>query len=198
MQEHFRAAKVEHYLEKAQDFLAMGRFLAAKRPLARVLSLDAANRSANSLNDHIEHSIARLSQKIPVATPDHAKRKELVLIVDQDEQVLKQLVRGLSRYGLTAVGAGSYREALDVLGLATPHLIISEVNFENGSLGFDLYLWIRTNARFQALPFIFLATKLDRNTLIAGKRLGVSDFITKPLDEEIVYASILSILSRNK
>jgi DNA-binding response OmpR family regulator len=47
------------------------------------------------------------------------------------------------------------------------------------------------------MPFLFLATRIDRDTLIAGKRLGVSDFVLKPLDDDLVIASILNCLSRN-
>ncbi|HCV42607.1 MAG TPA: hypothetical protein DGH68_03915 [Bacteroidetes bacterium] len=77
-------------------------------------------------------------------------------------------------------------------------MVVSEVNFENGSLGYDLYLWIRTNIGTERLPFLFLATRIDRDTLIAGKRLGVSDFILKPLDEDLVVASVLNCLARKK
>jgi PleD family two-component response regulator len=76
--------------------------------------------------------------------------------------------------------------------------VISEVNFENGPLGFDLYLWVRTNQATAGIPFVFLAMKIDRDTLIAGKKVGVDDFILKPLDADVVTASVIQCLSRKR
>ena len=89
-------------------------------------------------------------------------------------------------------------EAIETIAEFKPNMIVSEVNFENGSVGYDLYLWIRTNVSTQDLPFLFLATRIDRDVLIAGKRLGVTDFILKPLDEDLVVASILNCLPKAK
>ena len=121
-----------------------------------------------------------------------------MLIVDQDERVLTSLTSALRKYGFGAVGAGSYDEAIEAITSYHPDMVVSEVNFENGSVGYDLYLWIRTNIRTRELPFLFLATRIDRDTLIAGKRLGVADFVLKPLDEDLVTASILNCLARMK
>jgi DNA-binding response OmpR family regulator len=126
------------------------------------------------------------------------RRNELVLIVDQDERVLTSLTSTLRKHGFRAAGAGSYDEAREAISEYKPDMVVSEVNFENGSVGYDLYLWIRTSVDTGELPFLFLATRIDRDTLIAGKRLGVNDFVLKPLDEELVVASILNCLSRTR
>jgi DNA-binding response OmpR family regulator len=96
------------------------------------------------------------------------------------------------------IGAGSYEEAVEALGTVQPDIILSEVNFAQGSRGFDLYLWLRTNSAFMDTPFMFLAARVDRDTLIAGKRFGVDDFILKPVDREVVTASIVNCLSRRR
>ena len=200
----FRKAKVEHYLDRAQEFIEMGRLLAAKRPLETVFSLDPSNGLGRSLQKSVEHSLAYLSKKSdrcpdgtgPQESIRHQRRPELVMIVDQDETLLVALSASLRKYGFKVVSVGNCKEALDLLAFVSPNIVISEVNFENGPVGFDLYLWVRTNARLQEIPFLFLATKVDREMLIAGKRLGVNDFILKPLDEDGVYASLVSCLRR--
>jgi DNA-binding response OmpR family regulator len=72
------------------------------------------------------------------------------------------------------------------------------VNFEGGPAGFDLFLWVKTNSVTAGTSFMYLATKIDRDTLVAGKRLGVDDFILKPLDEDILIASIMQCLRRQR
>jgi CheY-like chemotaxis protein len=199
----FRRAKVEHYLERAQELVSMGRLLAARRPLDQLLSLDPANSMGRLVAREVDRtlgSLTRAVEDLSIAAPGapRARRSELVMVVDQDERLLARLSGSLKRFGFRVVSAGGYQEAVDMLGAVTPQVILSEVNFENGSVGFDLYLMVRTTARLQSVPFLFLATRVDRETLIAGKRLGVNDFITKPLDPEVVHASIVSALTRSR
>lgn len=203
----FQRAKVDHYLTRAQEYVQMGRYLAARKPLEQVFSLDPANGTGRTLQRTIEHSLESLSrrgERLFDAGLDlsddlrRTRRQELILIVDQDEQLLLDLATSLRRYGFRVVSAGSYREAVDALSFMNPHLIISEVNFEEGAAGFDLYRWVRTNSKSKDAPFLFLATHVNREMLIAGKRLGVNDFILKPLDEDVVYASIVSCFSHSK
>lgn len=197
----FRRAKVEHYLERAQEFVSMGRILAARQPIESALAIEPANDLGRMLMRQLDQSLSSL-QSAPEQPADlsgaRQRRPELVMVIDQDERLLLRVAQSLKRFGFRSIAAGSYQEARELLLTLTPDLIISEVNFENGPVGFDLYLMVRTNARLQDLPFLFLATRVDRETLIAGKRLGVNDFIMKPLDEEVVYASIISSLGRAK
>lgn len=205
--EGFRQAKVEHYLAQAEEYVQMSRYQAARKAVEQVLGLDPENRTADSLRKRIDYQIESLLRRHSGASKfdpgmDHKsprlRRDELVMVVDQDERVLISLTQSLRKYGFEAVAAAGYQEALETFMVTPPDMVVSEVNFENGPAGFDLFLWVRTNARHHELPFLFLATKIDRDTLIAGKRLGVNDFIPKPLDEDVVTASIINCLARRK
>jgi PleD family two-component response regulator len=203
----FRQAKIEHYLQRTEDHLQMARYTTALRTLRTVYQLDSENSAARSLQKRITYYISSL---MPGKSQDGGgrgkgfsvankhRRNELVLLVDQDERVLTSLTSTLRKYGFRAVGASCYDEAIEAVSTYKPDLVVSEVNFENGSVGYDLYLWIRTTVETQEMPFLFLATRIDRDMLIAGKRLGVADFILKPLDDDLVIASILNCLARIK
>jgi DNA-binding response OmpR family regulator len=119
-------------------------------------------------------------------------------MVDQDEQVLLRFTGSLRKHGYRFIGAGSYEEALEVLPLKHPDIVVSEVNFEQGALGFDLFLWMRTHAPFVETPFLFHATRIDRDVLIAGKRFGVDDLIVKPADEDVIAAAVAQSLLRRR
>ena len=205
--EGFFKAKVEHYLMRAEEMIQSARYLPAKETVETVLSLDPENAAGKSLAKRIEYLLETIIHRDSKTsgpgngngfTWSRPRRDELVMVVDQDERLVEALVASLRRYGLNFIAASSHDEALKTLSIVKPDLIISEVNFENGPAGFDLYLWVRTNATLCDTPFLFFATKIDRETLIAGKRLGVDDFIFKPLDQEVVMASIIHCLSRRK
>ncbi len=197
----YQQAKIEHYLERAEECVRMARFSAAGKFIGKVLAIDPGNEVAVRLSTALQARIANVTRSSNGhngngnGTGAHG---ELILLVDQDERVLERLHVSLSRKGYRVVGADGYTEALDVLSTIHPDMIISEVNFESGPAGFDLYLLVSSNVRMADIPFLFLATTIDRDILIAGKRLGVDDFILKPVDEEVVVASIQHCLQRKQ
>jgi PleD family two-component response regulator len=195
--ESFRRAKVEHFLERAEEFYQMARFGEARRAVERVSGLDPENETLRNFRRTMEERWKAIAERTN-GNGHKRRRGEIVMVVDQDERVLTSLADTLTRNGFEVVGAATYDEAVETLGMVEPDLIISEVNFESGPRGFDLYLWLRTNERFVHVPFMFYANRIDRETLIAGKRFGVDDFILKPADSEVVTASVVNCLSRRK
>ncbi|MCZ6776192.1 MAG: response regulator, partial [Ignavibacteria bacterium] len=200
----FHRAKVEHYLHRAEDFAQMARYNAALKTLETVFSLDPENSAGKSLKKRVQYCLTSLLELSRDYQPcDSSKdsgrqRRRLVMIIDQDERILISLTESLRKYGLEAIAASSYKEAVDTITKIKPDLVISEVNFADGPAGFDLFLWVRTNTSTQVIPFLFLATRIDRDTLIAGKRLGVDDFILKPFDVDVVTSFIRNCLFRQK
>jgi PleD family two-component response regulator len=195
----YQLAKIEHYLERAEEYMRMARYDSARKVIAKVFSIAADHEEAQNMLRTIERHLKEFANGVngqegaPHGTDD---RGNVVFLVDQDERVLVKLNYALGRRGYRVMGAGGFSEAVALLGHIRPDVIISEVNFENGPAGFDLYLHVSSDARMAGIPFLFLATTIDRDILIAGKRLGVDDFILKPVDEEVVVASIQHCLSR--
>jgi PleD family two-component response regulator len=199
--EDFRKAKIEHYLDRVEELIGMARYSAARALLAKIFDLEPHDRAALILQQHIDvavHQLAALTFQKKNGHRPGTKRSELILVVDQDERILASLTESLRRYGYGAICAASFEEALEVLAQHRPHLIISEVNFADGSVGFDLYSLVRNNVELSSIPFLYLATRVTREMLIAGKRMGVDEFIVKPLDEEVVMASVHNCLEKKK
>jgi PleD family two-component response regulator len=203
--EAFRRAKLDHFLQHVRDYVEMGRYLAGLRTLDTVFGLDPPNEEGmllkGTIDDLVSHILNRTTNgkgEKSDGTQSRPRRSDLVMIVDQDERLLISLTATLRRYGFMAIGASSYDEALETFSMFRPEVVISEVNFETGPKGFDLYLWLKTNSGNQDVPFLFLATRIDRETLIAGKRFGVDDLIMKPVDDDVVIASVINCISRKK
>lgn len=196
----FRRAKVEHYIEQAEERLAMSRYRPSLEVLQKALKLEPQDKKALALKKDIESAQASLHAVARGLSNGHrsTKRGEIVLVVDQDERVLTSVSESLARYGFKGVGASSFSEAIAVLSDVQPHVIVSEVNFADGPIGFDLYFWVRNNATYMYTPFLFLATRVTREMMIAGKRMGVDDFVIKPLDEDVLMASLTHSLSRRR
>ena len=205
--ESFRRAKIEHYLDRAHEYVDMARYNMARRTLESIQALDPGNADSRILEKTIEESFKRILHRTngydhsangEIAPGQRHKRTELVLVVDQDEQLLVSLTQTLRKYGFQSISAASYEEAVETMATIKPDVVISEINFENGPRGFDLYLWLKTNTGQLNIPFLFLAARIDREMLIASKRFGVDDLILKPVDDEVVTASIINSLARRK
>jgi PleD family two-component response regulator len=205
--EAYRRAKVDHYMERARECFQMGRYLGASRLIDAVFGLEKENAEAEELRRAAAAALAQIEERPKNGnggadrdngTQGRSRRKEVVLLVDQDERLLTSLVGTLHRYGFLAISAASYDEAMETFAAAKPDVVISEVNFDSGPRGYDLYLWLKTNHADESIPFLFLATQIDRDALIAGKRFGVDDMILKPVDDDVVIASVINCLARRK
>jgi CheY-like chemotaxis protein len=202
--ERFLRAKADHFLRKAEECIQMSRFTAARRYIGKADDLDPENRGGKALQSIIDQHLFEIQHRGNGISNGNGtngarrRRSELVLLVDQDEQLLAGMGEALRKYGFQVLGAINYDEAVETMSLITPDVVLSEVNFENGPRGFDLFHWMKNNLTSRSIPFLFLASRIDRDTLIAGKRFGVDDFLQKPVDEGVVSASILNCLARRR
>ncbi len=202
--ERFLRAKADHYLRMAEECIQMSRFSAARRYIGKADATDPENRGGKVLQSIIEQRLIEIQHRGNGILGENGtngtkrRRSELVLLVDQDEQLRAGLGEALRKYGFQVLGASDYDEAVETMSLITPDAVVSEVNFESGPRGFDLFHWMRNNLTSRSIPFLFLAARIDRDTLIAGKRFGVDDFLQKPVDEGVVSASILNCLARRR
>ena len=114
------------------------------------------------------------------------KIRGTVLLADEDDGLLLDLSSVLRSNFFGVIAAGNLEEALASLKITIPHIIISEVNFQNSPGGFDLFEAIRSSPHLKHIPFIFTSRHIDRTTLLIGKRLGVDEFLTKPIDTELL------------
>jgi CheY-like chemotaxis protein len=159
--------------------------------------------STGGLSAFTSETVDALRKKFDVSRVDHAviesallkefrknRIRGTIMVVDEDEQSLLGLNEILRSNHYAVIGAGDIEEALACLKIATPNVIISETHFQSSTAGFELYDFIRNNKYIKSIPFIFMTDSIDRTTLLIGKRLGVDEFISKPIDHELLIAII--------
>jgi DNA-binding NarL/FixJ family response regulator len=63
--------------------------------------------------------------------------------------------------------------------------------------GFEVLEYLTASApRFAHIPFVFLTALADRDNELKGWRLGADDYVTKPVDFEVLAALISARLAR--
>jgi CheY-like chemotaxis protein len=126
---------------------------------------------------------------------DRSKGK--ILVVDDDKELLWLIRNTLSDEGYLVVTATSVEEAMDILSSSIPDLILSDINFPKPGIGgFTFYERLRKDNRFVNVPFLFLSGMDDEMVVRTGRKMGVDEYLVKPLEPEALLASIEGKLRR--
>jgi DNA-binding response OmpR family regulator len=118
-----------------------------------------------------------------------------ILFVIGDNELLREMTYKFRMHSYSVIAAIDVEEALESMKLVRPEVVVSSMEFSGGATGFDLFQAIRSISENRLTPFYFIAPKFDRTTLIIGKRLGVDDFFTEPVDYELLFSTLDGKLS---
>lgn len=107
-----------------------------------------------------------------------------ILVVDDNLSILKQLEAQLTpSYSVSLANSGSL--ALKIARQEQPDLILLDVEMPDMD-GFDTIAAIKKDPIFQHIPVIFLTANQDTETEIKALEAGAVDFITKPVNKDIL------------
>ncbi len=118
-----------------------------------------------------------------------------LLIVDDEPNLLLAVAACLRGEGYEVETARSGEEALVHVARRVPDLIVSDIRMPRMD-GYTLARLLRSNARTDLIPIVFLTAKDDSSDRIAGIRSGVDAYLTKPFEPDELVAVIGNILAR--
>ncbi|MCX6317163.1 MAG: response regulator [Bacteroidetes bacterium] len=111
-----------------------------------------------------------------------------ILIVEDEPVIAENISLYLDNNDFEVSGiAYDAAEAFDQLKTNTPDAVILDINLESDHSGIDIAQHI--NQRYQ-LPFIFLTSYADKNTLERAKQVKPDGYIVKPFNERTLLASL--------
>ncbi len=110
--------------------------------------------------------------------------KKKILVIDDEEQIRKLLVRILSSSGYDVVTASNGKEALDKLPSVSVDLIMLDMNMpEMDGLGF--LRKVKEN-NLTHVPVLMISGEHNPDNIVESYKLGVYDFIRKPEQTEVM------------
>jgi DNA-binding response OmpR family regulator len=118
-----------------------------------------------------------------------AKHEGNVLVVDDDRNAVDILNRLLTKEGFVVQCAHGGREALEQVAAHPIDVILLDVMMPDMD-GFQVCEALRQNDRTRGIPVILLTAKDDMETRVVGMRLGVSEFLTKPINKTELFARL--------
>ena len=116
-----------------------------------------------------------------------------ILTVEDNPNIRKMIAYNLRRAGFKAIEAGDGKAAVRVLQKVVPDLIILDVRMPEMN-GFQLLELMRKYPRAAAIPVVMLSALSQPENIDRALKLGVVDYIVKPLDPSVLIAKIKSAL----
>src|SRR5579859_6008766 len=116
-----------------------------------------------------------------------------ILVVDDEPAIVELLSRFLSREGYTVISARNGREALELVHLQQPDLILLDVMMPEMD-GFALCKRLKDDENTALIPITMLTGQDDYEHRKRGIEAGADDFLSKPFEHSILRARIRSQL----
>src|SRR5271156_6176862 len=119
-----------------------------------------------------------------------AEAPKKILCIEDDREVAKMIANELSRRGFYPVIAYEAAVGLAAIRKKIPDLVLCDVGLP-GMSGFELLGTLNGSLpRSNRVPFVFLTGWTRRRDEIRGRSLGADDYVTKPIDFDILEAII--------
>ena len=117
-----------------------------------------------------------------------------ILCIDDEVQLREVIAEKLEDSGYDVMQARDGIEGLEMINRYEPDLVLCDISILRKN-GYELLREIREKSpRFAEMPFIFLTSCADREQVLAGLKDGADAYLTKPIDFEMLMATVQAIL----
>lgn len=119
-----------------------------------------------------------------------------ILIVEDEESLLKLESILLSTKGYLVQGATTGLAALEAVSTEAPDLILLDIMLPEMD-GFEVCTRLKGNAETKHIPVILLTARKNPEDMARGKEVGAEEYITKPFKSAMVMATIEKLLDQS-
>jgi|SRR5579885_206374 DNA-binding NarL/FixJ family response regulator len=121
--------------------------------------------------------------------------RKKILCIEDDRETAALIAEELVDRGYDVAVAHDGREGLAAILKIMPDLVLSDISMPVMS-GFELLdRLVALAPRFSRMPFVFLTALTDRDSELKGRQLGADDYVTKPIDFELLAAIVAARLN---
>jgi DNA-binding LytR/AlgR family response regulator len=120
-----------------------------------------------------------------------------VLVIDDDEAVVRMIRTGLQAEGMIVLGAADGAEGLDVLNRERVDVVVLDIMMPRVD-GWMALMDIRNSPGFADLPVIMLSAKTQDLAKILAFKQGVQQYVTKPFNVLELAARVESLAAHRR
>lgn len=118
-----------------------------------------------------------------------------ILVVEDEKEILDLIQMYLEREGYRTVTAMTGFEALKLIKMEHPHLVILDLMLPEMD-GFEVCRHMRSDPASAGTPIIMVTAKAEHADKIVGLELGADDYVTKPFQPRELIARTKALLRR--
>jgi DNA-binding response OmpR family regulator len=124
-----------------------------------------------------------------------SETRRKILCIEDDRETAALIAEELTERGFDVQLAHDGREGFSAILKTMPDLVLSDISMPVMS-GFELLERLTSLApRFGTMPFVFLTALTDRDNELKGRQLGADDYVTKPIDFDVLETIIMARLA---
>lgn len=121
--------------------------------------------------------------------------QKTILCVEDEDELRADIAEELEAADYRVLQASNGSEALRLIESDRPDLVLCDITMP-GLGGYDVLRAIRKQEAMADVPFVFLTALAERNDVLVGKQAGADDYLVKPIDYEILLATIETRLNQ--
>jgi len=121
----------------------------------------------------------------------------MILVVDDQEDLLKLLEYNLSAEGFRVVCTTTGEDGLAKAAQLAPDLVVLDLMLP-GIDGLEVCRLLKQDVATQHIPVLMLTAKGEETDIVVGLELGADDYITKPFSPRVLVARIRAALRRKR
>lgn len=115
-----------------------------------------------------------------------------ILVVEDDEKIVRLIRDKLERYDYTVVTVEDYSNIKSEFIEENPHLVLLDINLPN----YDGFFWCREIRSISNVPIIFISARFSDMDQVMAIDNGGDDYIIKPFSFDLLLAKIKGVIRR--
>lgn len=118
-----------------------------------------------------------------------------ILLIEDDTTLRETTAEILELESYEVVTAANGEKGVELAKLVEPNLIICDIMMPEMD-GYQVLEILSSNTKTKRIPFIFMSAKTEMAEVRKGMDLGADDYLTKPVNEELLISAIESRLAK--
>ena len=116
-----------------------------------------------------------------------------LLIIEDDKGIAEAIKTQAEMWGMQVHMIRNFRNVMTEFAQVEPHIVLLDISlpFFNG------YHWCSEIRKISNVPIVFISSASDNMNIVMAMNMGGDDFISKPVDPNVMNAKIQAILRRS-
>lgn len=115
-----------------------------------------------------------------------------LLIIEDDEILLKELITRFKEWDIEAYGVNDFNDVINDFIKLGPAIVIVDITLPK----YDGFYWCRMIRNISSVPIIFLSSRDHPADMVMSMQMGADDYVQKPFNFEVLNAKVQALIRR--